>query len=284
MLNKLSDSIYYLSNQNEIERPTLGLVCGDKYSLVIDAGNSVQHARDFLNEIEKLNVPPVKYLVITHAHWDHFLGMNEYNATIIVNSLTDQLLNTWRNYSFDDHSLQEYVDAKKMTSQCVEIIKNEVPNRDVFKLKSSDIVFDGSLVLDLGNKICVIERIRSTHTDDSTVVYVPDEKAIFLGDSIYSTTKNSLFHYKKSNLEPMIEDIQKFDASHFIVGHESICDIEEMDLFWKELTLASKATNSTSLEGSLEAFREENKRQPSENELFFIKAFINDQILHSEER
>lgn len=284
MLHKLSDSIYYLSNQNEKERPTLGLVCGDKYSLVIDAGNSVQHARDFLNEIEKLNVPPVEYLVITHAHWDHFLGMNEYNATIIVNSLTDQLLNTWRSYSFDDHSLQEYVDAKKMDSLCVEIIKNEVPNRDVFKLNSSDIVFDGSLVLDLGNKICVIERIRSTHTDDSTVVYVPDEKAIFLGDSIYSTTKNSLFHYKKSNLEPMIEDIQKFDASHFIVGHESICDIEEMDSYWKQLTAASKAVNSTSLDASLETFEKENGRQPIGDELFFIKAFVNDQILHSEER
>ncbi|EPY11176.1 MBL fold metallo-hydrolase [Paenibacillus alvei] len=237
-----------------------------------------------MSEIEKVNVPPVKYLVITHAHWDHFLGMNEYNATIIVNSLTDQLLNTWRSYSFDDHSLQEYVDAKKMDSLCVEIIKSEVPNRDVFKLNSSDIVFDGSLVLDLGNKICVIERIRSTHTDDSTVVYVPDEKAIFLGDSIYSTTKNSLFHYKKSHLEPMIEDIQKFDASHFIVGHESICDIEEMDSFWKQLRSASKATNSTSLEESLESFEKENKRKPIGDELFFIKAFVNDQILHSEER
>ncbi|WP_289355101.1 MBL fold metallo-hydrolase [Paenibacillus sp. S-12] len=284
MLNKLSDSVYYLSNQNEKERPTLGLVCGDKYSLVIDAGNSVQHARDFLSEIENVNVPPVKYLVITHAHWDHFLGMNEFHATIIVNSLTNQLLNTWRGYSFDDHSLQEYVDAKKMTSQCVEIIKNEVPNRDVFKLNTSDIVFDGSLVLDLGNKSCVIERIRSTHTDDSTIVYVPDEKAIFLGDSIYGTTKNSLFHYKKSHLEPMIEDIQKFDATHFIVGHESICDIEEMDLFWKELRSASKATNSNSLEESLETFENENKRKPIGDELFFIKAFVNDQILHSEER
>ena len=187
-------------------------------------------ARDFLSEIEKVNVPPVKYLVITHAHWDHFLGMNEFNATIIVNSLTNQLLNTWR------------------------------------------------------NKICFIERIRSTHTDDSTIVYVPDEKAIFLGDSFYGTTQNSLFHYKKSHLEPMIEDIQKFDASHFIAGHESICDIEEMDLFWKELRLASKATNSTSLEESLETFEKENKRKPIGDELFFIKAFVNDQILHSEER
>lgn len=78
----------------------------------------------------------------------------------------------------------------------------------------------------------------------------------------------------------MIEDIQKIDASHFIAGHELICDLEEMDLFWKELRSASKATNST----SLETFENENKRKPIGDELFFIKAFVNDQILHSEER
>lgn len=47
MLNKLSDTIYYLPNQDEKDRPTLGLVCGDQYSLIIDAGNSTQHALDF---------------------------------------------------------------------------------------------------------------------------------------------------------------------------------------------------------------------------------------------
>lgn len=48
MLNKLSGTIYYLSYQDERERPTLGLVCGEQYSLIIDSGNSTQHAKDFL--------------------------------------------------------------------------------------------------------------------------------------------------------------------------------------------------------------------------------------------
>lgn len=282
MLNKLSESIYYLSNQNDKERPTLGLVCGDKYSLVIDGGNSVQHAKDFLHEIEKLDVPPIKYLVITHAHWDHFLGMNEYNATIIVNSLTNEIMDKWRGYSYDDRSLEEYKNSKKMDSLCVDIIKNEIPDRDSFQLNYPDIIFEDSLKLDLGNKVCILERIRSTHTDDSTVVYIPDEKTIFLGDSVYCTTTNSLFHFKQSKLLPMIEDIQKYDAVHFILGHESICDLDEMNSYWKELISASKAADSTSLERALESFEIDNKRKPNEDELFFLKAFVNDQILKSQ--
>src|SRR3954463_15088237 len=100
MLNKLSDTIYYLSNQDDKERPTLGLVSGDQYSLVIDAGNSTQHAKDFLLEIEKLNLPPVKYVVITHAHWDHFLGMNEFDATVLVNRQTNEMIKEWNSLTY----------------------------------------------------------------------------------------------------------------------------------------------------------------------------------------
>lgn len=249
MLKKLSNSIYYLSHQEDNERPTLGLVCGDDYSLVIDAGNSVEHAREFKSEVENLDVPPIKYLVITHAHWDHFLGMNEFDATIIVNTLTNQFIRDW------DES---------------------------FKLNNPDISFEKSLTIDLGNKICVIERVRSTHTNDSTIVFVPDEKVLFLGDSAYGKTRNSLFHYDQDLLLPMIEDIKEYDADYFLLGHESICDLEEMNTYWDELIIANQATQSKSIESTLEQFKNDHNREPNENELFFIKAFVNDQILKSQ--
>ncbi|GAF16402.1 Zn-dependent hydrolase [Bacillus sp. JCM 19046] len=228
-----------------------------------------------------LNLPPVKYVVITHGHWDHFLGMNEFGATVIVNRLTDQIIKEWQSYSFDDEALQGLVDANLINAKCVEIVKDEIPNRDLFKLNNPDIVFEDSLSIDLGNKVCIVERIRSTHTDDSTVVYVPDEKVLFLGDSGYGTTTDSLFHYKQSLLLPMIEDIEKYDAAYFLFGHETICDLDEMNLYWKELLSTNKVTNSTSLEEAVTSFEEEYRRSPNENERFFLKAFVNDQIINS---
>ncbi|MFD2629522.1 MBL fold metallo-hydrolase [Oceanobacillus kapialis] len=281
MLNKISDSIYYLPNQDDKERPTLGLIHGDQYSLIIDAGNSSQHAKDFLLEIEKLEVPPVKYMVITHGHWDHFLGMNEFDATVIVNSLTNGIIEKWKGYSFDDQSLQKYVSTNQMSDMCMKTIQNEIPNRENFKLRSPDLIFENMLTIDLGNKICKLERINSTHTDDSTTVSIPEEKVVFLGDCAYGTTTNSLFHYKQSLLLPMINDISKYNAEKFILGHESICDLNEMNLYWEELTAASKAVKSISLEDALKSFKSQNNRGPNDNEIFFIKAFVNDQILKS---
>lgn len=282
MLNKLSDTIYYLSNQEDRGRPTLGLVCGDRYSLLIDSGNSPQHAQDFLLEIEKLNVPPVKYVVITHAHWDHFLGMNEFDASVIVNSQTNEKIKEWQSLSLDDRSLQKYVTTNQMSPMCRKIIQTDMPNRDSFKLQSPDVVFENALTIDLGNKVCKLERIKSTHTDDSTIIYIPDEKVLFLGDCAYGTTTNALFHYKQSLLLPMMKDIQKYDAEMFLLGHESICDLNEMNIYWEELTSASQAVKSTSLEDAIESFKVENKRDPNDNELFFIKAFVNDYIIQSQ--
>ncbi|MCG3088971.1 MBL fold metallo-hydrolase [Sporosarcina cyprini] len=279
MLKKLSDTIYYLPNQNDKERPTLGLICGEQYSLLIDAGNSTKHAEIFVKEIEKLDVPPIKYLVITHAHWDHFLGMSEINATIIVNRETNRRLQQWQTFSFDDQSLQHYVNSNEMSDFCRKIIQEDIPERDRFTVRSPDIIFENSLVIDLGNKICHLEQIASTHTDDSTIVYIADEKVIFLGDSAYGTTTNSLYHFKQSLLLPMIKDIQKYDAKWFLLGHESICDVEEMDTYWRELILASEAVLTDSMQISIDNFTIANEREPNDNEKFFIQAFVNDRIL-----
>lgn len=279
MLNKLSNTIYYLSNQDNNERPTLGLVCGDSYSLIIDSGNSPQHAKDFLLEIEKLNVPPVKYVVITHAHWDHFLGMNEFDATVIVNNQTNEIIKEWQSFSYDDRSLKSYVNTNQMSAMCMNIIQTDMPNRNSFKLKSPDVIFEKTLTIDLGNKVCILEKIKSTHSEDSTVIYIPDEKVVFLGDCAYGTTTNSLFHFKQSLLLPMIKDIRKYNAEMFLLGHESICDSTEMDIYWRELTRSSQVVKSSSLEDALDCFKVENKRDPNNNELFFIKAFVNDHII-----
>lgn len=80
----------------------------------------------------------------------------------------------------------------------------------------------------------------------------------------------------------MIKDIQKYDAEMFLLGHESICDSNEMNIYWKELTTACQVARSTSLENAIVSFKAENKRDPNDNELFFIKAFVNDHIIHSQ--
>lgn len=65
----------------------------------------------------------------------------------------------------------------------------------------------------------------------------------------------------------MIEDVR--NAKAFLFGHESICDLDEMTTFWRELRVASKAVNSSSLEDAIESFKLENNRAPN-NDSYFL--------------
>ena len=58
MLKKISERIYYMPHEDKTDRPVLGLICGDKYSLIVDAGNSPNHAMEFLLNIAELKVAP----------------------------------------------------------------------------------------------------------------------------------------------------------------------------------------------------------------------------------
>lgn len=47
MIEKLTNNIFYMPHSKATDRPILGLVCGKKYSLIVDSGNSPRHAKHF---------------------------------------------------------------------------------------------------------------------------------------------------------------------------------------------------------------------------------------------
>lgn len=57
-----------------------------------------------------MNIPDVKYLVVTHHHWDHTFGLNEWNIVTIANQNTYDYMKTYCLLKYDDPSLEE---AKK---------------------------------------------------------------------------------------------------------------------------------------------------------------------------
>ena len=53
-----------------------------------------------------------------------------------------------------------------------------MPFRDNFKIGNADITFKDGLEIDLGGTNCIIENIGGCHSEDSSLVYIPEEKTI----------------------------------------------------------------------------------------------------------
>lgn len=271
MLEKVTERIYYMMNEIKNDRPALGLVIGDNCCLVIDAGNSTKHAQLFLDEISYMNLPKVAYVVATHHHWDHIFGMKKYDAVKIASNNTYELAKQYWGLKVDSDSLEKDSINSVFTDIAKKVLKEEWENVDIIEEIKFDLLFNGELQIDLGGVTCLVKEINNPHRNDGTIVYVPEEKTLFLGDSAYGCIKDGKNCYDRQKLISMMREVKGYDADYYLCSHESICDKEEIHWYFNKLNMGLEVTSRTNkLEDVREKFKEIYKIEPSSDDLFFL--------------
>lgn len=208
-LKKLSDRIWYYLYEEERDRPNLGYIKGDNFSIAVDAGHSASHTEDFYRALVEEGLPLPTLTIITHWHWDHTFGMHSVNGLCIANSKTRQHL-----LEFRDKLRKEGTDV---FINMHDTIRREYSDDKPVIVTLPDIVFDKELLIDAGH--CPIRLIysQSPHTDDSTLVYAIDEKVLFIGDSNCGEFPSGL---KRRDLcEGLVETISSIGAEICLEGH-----------------------------------------------------------------
>ena len=95
-LKRLSDRIWYYPYEEVRDRPNLGYIKGDSFSIAVDAGHSASHTEEFYRALVEEGLPLPTLTIITHWHWDHTFGMHSVNGLCIANSKTRQHLLEFR--------------------------------------------------------------------------------------------------------------------------------------------------------------------------------------------
>ena len=218
-MKKHSDRIYYLPYDKETDRPNLGYIRGDKYSLMIDAGNSENHVQHFMNSLEKEGLKKPDFVAITHWHWDHTYGLHAVDALSIACSKTNDLLHKMSKWSFSDEAMDARIKSGEDISFCTEMIKKEYPDRSKIHIVPAEIVFENFMVLDLGGVSCHMIRIGGSHSEDSVIYYIPEEKFIFLGDSDSEDLHHGEPKFYPEQLRRYYEDLKALDFNFTLHGH-----------------------------------------------------------------
>lgn len=209
MLKRLTDRIWYYPMEEERDRPNLGYIRGDNWSLAVDAGHSEAHTREFYRALEENGLPLPKLTVITHWHWDHTFGMHAVNGLCLANERTDQHLIDFRNRLAEE--------GTGFFLNMHESIRREyVGNRPVI-VTPADLVFKDSMMLDAGNCPVKVFCAAAPHTDDSTFIEVPGEGVLFVGDATYGTFRE----WKKDPAlsRSLAEIIRQSEAPTCLEGH-----------------------------------------------------------------
>ena len=273
MLEKYTNRVYALPFEDGITKPALGLICGEKYSLVVDGGQSEEHAKEFLREAYKLNIEPLKFLTVTHWHWDHISGSETMNLINVINYNTQDNMNKIKNLikSGEEFNLDS---LGKVMYSTTSRLRDQVTNG--LKLLNGDIVFKEKVEVDLGGIKCVIENIGGDHSLDSNLVYVTGEKFMFLGDSIYRDLDKERKCYHIDIMKPLIEKIMKYDTDYYLTAHKPVYTREEMKQHFDSLIeIGEFVDKRVDLKKLTDEYGEKKGRKTFAEERFLIGSFVN---------
>jgi glyoxylase-like metal-dependent hydrolase (beta-lactamase superfamily II) len=151
--------------------PNVGIVVGNRATLVIDTGMGARNGAIVAREAEKLTKSPNLYLTTTHFHPEHAMGVQSFPArTILIRPTVQQ------------------DEMEKHGSEFIELFRNRSPKfkellQDV-KLRPPDILFDRELNLDLGGVTARLMWFGPGHTAGDELIFVEPDSVLLPGDIV----------------------------------------------------------------------------------------------------
>ncbi|MDQ0242674.1 glyoxylase-like metal-dependent hydrolase (beta-lactamase superfamily II) [Bacillus fengqiuensis] len=276
-LEQISKRIFYLPPYQETDRPILMAVTGEERTLLIDAGNSSNHARLFLNQLEELHIKG-DWLVLTHWHWDHVFGMREMQMPIISHWQTHDQIKELQKLSWEDQFLDQRVKEGIEIPFCADAIKKELGNDRDILLSLPDLTFDRRMTVNLGGVTCIIEHVGGDHSSDSSIIYIPEEKVLFLGDCLYANLYSKKWSYTIEKTLQLVHQIEKYDAENFFLSHHQ-APLTKKEFQLKLHLLKTSALLTEKYEGNQEEIvgemSESLQRKLNEEEVETIGYFVN---------
>ncbi|MEI4828141.1 MBL fold metallo-hydrolase [Bacillus sp. FJAT-53711] len=278
-IKKIGHSFWYMTPVSETDRPILGMVVGKEKTLMIDAGNSEAHAHLFLEMLNERNISNPDFVALTHWHWDHIFGLPVLkNALSIAHSETKKEMNTLVSYEWTDEALDTRVKEGTEIEFCANCIKKEFSEQPRnIQIVLPSLTFQKQLELDLGDVTCVLKHVGGDHSHDSVVIYIKEEKILFLGDCIYADIFSSKWNYTTKRTFELIQELEKFDAETYILSHGKAIDRNE---FLQEIRLLKTVGTYTEIykgdAGKIKTvYKQKLDRELNEDELETIEYFVN---------
>ena len=245
MFDKVTEHIYIHPAEHYTDRPNIGLIVGEKFSLLYDAGNSAKHVEKLKSELSEQGLPDPDFVLLSHWHWDHSFGAKFWNAPVIAGRKTDEQLQKVAEWQWDDIFMENRIESGEDIVFCSEMIKREYPERDKIKVVPSDVVFDEAMSIDLGGISCELIHAKGPHSKDSVICYIPSEKFIFLGDANCKDLYGKPWDFDIEHEEDFLSNVAKIpydeklagdfidllstlDFEYCISGHSEIMTKEEL--------------------------------------------------------
>jgi len=187
---------------------------------LMDSGPSYQFAKQAYDVMKKIANLPVKYVVNSHHHDDHWLGNDFYKKTFNATLIGPDSINT--NYKEGDKTRMYKV-----------LPQNAIEGTHIIKL---DKVPKEKMVVTLGGEEFDIYPMDvKAHTADDVFVYMPKSKVVFGGDLVMNGRVNSDRDGAVMGELKAIKFFRSLEWDVLVPGHGLITDktaLDETELYF----------------------------------------------------
>ena len=201
-MQRVADGVYVYTESDGSQDPATvsslvvitdeGVLVGDGLGHVGDAHESDVKAQKLIDEIRKLTDQPIKYLINCSWHPDHTNGnhlFRDAGALIVGHRKARQ-------------GLLQYYDRA-----------TDIPKAP------PTVTYQNSLRLFLGDKEVRISFLGRAHTEGDSVIYLPDERVVFLSEIFFNKQFPGLRSGYPSEWIATLNRVLELDADVFIPGH-----------------------------------------------------------------
>lgn len=209
--------------------------------LVFDANGTPAAAESVLVAIRRITPLPVRWLVLSHWHWDHWYGAEVYarafpGLEIIAHERTKALMAGPAivfNQPGLDAQLPGHITAvERRLAQLRQAQDSAAPRvarhleADRFFLAQKRAVqhtlptrtLTDSLAIDLGGRRVVVRHVDRAITPGDVFLHLPDERVVVSGDLLINPITFALFCYPSGWMRTL-DTIAALDAALLVPGH-----------------------------------------------------------------
>ena len=229
------------------------IILFDDAVLVVDTHSKPSAARALIEQIKKLTDKPVRYVVNTHFHWDHYQGNQAYPSSWpagveIISSEATRANIEQRGIPRVKHEIvtmpQEIEKLKSDLDKASDVGQKEQLRANLLQaeaylaeLKSMQVTlpsvtFDHSLILHRPSKTVEVLWLGNAHTNGDVFVYLPREKVLVTGDALHGWTPYMGDSYPFDWIQTL-DAAEKLDFDQVIGGHGNVMRGKERFDLWK---------------------------------------------------
>jgi glyoxylase-like metal-dependent hydrolase (beta-lactamase superfamily II) len=236
-IQKVADGVYaavaapaYKVNSNT------AIIESDDGVVVVDTHSKPSAARVMVAHLREMTTKPVRYVVNTHFHWDHWHGNEVYpalypGAEIITNQLTREAMVRKGLKRIQDHVRQMPTEIAQLKAAIAKSTGERERLHDSLRMAEAylaevtaltpalpTMAFERTMKIYRRDREIHLLFLGRAHTEGDVFVYLPKEKVVITGDALIGWTPYMGDGYPE-DWAGTLDRLAELDFTHIIMGH-----------------------------------------------------------------